>query len=749
MRVLLAAAALLGREFLSVQAQDPSSAATNAIPTPKLSAEWTTAYAKAKPQVAKLSLQDKVNLATGVGWMNGACVGNTPAVSSIGFPGLCLQDSPLGVRFADLVSAFPAAINAAATFNRDLIRARGEAIGAEFRGKGVHVALGPMMNLARVAQGGRNWEGFGADPYLVGEGAYETIMGIQSQGVQATAKHYIGNEQEHFRETSSSNIDQRTLHELYAYPFLRSVQANVASVMCSYNYLNGTYACENDYVQNTVLKGEFGFAGYLMSDWAATHSTVPSVNGGLDMTMPGDKTFGSGDSWFGSNLVTAVNNGSVPQDRMTDLATRILAAWYLVGQDSGFPATNFNSWDSSKGSHVNVQGTHKDVIRKIGSASTVLLKNVGSALPLNKPASLGIIGSGARNSSSGNPNQYSDRGGNDGVLAMGWGSGTADYPYLVAPATALITKAGQDGTTVVTSYSDTNLTAAATAATGKKAALVFITADSGEGYITVESNVGDRNDLNAWHSGNALVDAVSKVNNNTIVIINSVGSILMPWIDNANVTAVVLSGIPGQEAGNALVDVLYGAYNPSGRLPYTIAKAAADYNTKLITTGSTPVQIPYSEGLYMDYRYFDHSNVTPLFEFGFGLSYTTFNYSSIQLSGTPSGGGAYASTDAGLWATAVTVTFSVANTGTLAGTEIPQVYVTLPSSASSAPLNLRGFESVAISAGSSTTVTITLPQHAFSIWNTSSSKWTIPTGTATISVGASSRKIKLTSTVSY
>ncbi|KAG7099438.1 hypothetical protein E1B28_001289 [Marasmius oreades] len=174
-----------------------------------LSPEWTAAYTKAKAAVAKLSLKDKVNLGTGVGWMNGHCVGNTPAISSINFPGLCLQDGPLGIRFADLVSAFPAGINAATTFNRTLIRQRGAALGEEFKGKGVNVALGPAMNIARAPAAGRNWEGFGGDPYLAGEAAFETITGIQSQGVQACAKHYINNEQEHAREASSSNVDDR------------------------------------------------------------------------------------------------------------------------------------------------------------------------------------------------------------------------------------------------------------------------------------------------------------------------------------------------------------------------------------------------------------------------------------------------------------------------------------------------------------------------------------------------------------
>jgi beta-glucosidase len=440
-----------------------------------MSAEWQAAYVKAQAAVTKLSLQDKVNLATGVGWMNGHCVGNTPAISSINFPGLCLEDSPLGVRYADQVSAFPAAINVGATFNRTLMRSRGAALGAEFRGKGVHVALGPMMNLARVPAAGRNWEGFGADPYLSGEGAYETIMGIQSAGVQATAKHYINNEQEHFRDSSSSNVDDRTQHELYALPFLRSVQANVASVMCSYNQINGSFACENDKMLNGILKTEFGFPGYVMSDWSATHSTA-AVNKGLDMTMPGDITFGSGTSYFGTALVNAVNSGTVSQSRINDMATRILAGWYLLGQDSGYPAVNFDAWSQSNSinTHVNVQADHKNVIRDIGAQSTVLLKNVNNVLPLKAPKSIGIVGNGAGPDSKG-PNGYTDRGGDDGVLAMGWGSGTVDFPYLITPLSAITTRASGDGSTISSSLSDTDLNAAANAATGKSVAFVFIT----------------------------------------------------------------------------------------------------------------------------------------------------------------------------------------------------------------------------------------------------------------------------------
>ncbi|KAG8939326.1 hypothetical protein FRC03_006374, partial [Tulasnella sp. 419] len=313
------------------------SSSTSSGPTPTDS-KWAAAYTKAKAAVAKLSNTEKANLGTGTYWQKGPCVGNTPAISSINFPGLCLQDAPLGVRFADKVSVFPAGINAAATWDRDLIRQRGVALAEEFRGKGVHVALGPAMNMARIAHAGRNWEGFGGDPFLSGEASYETIIGMQSVGVQACAKHYINNEQERNRETSSSNVDDRSEHEIYGHTFLRSVQAGVTSFMCSYNQINGTFACENDRVLNQILKNEFGFQGFVMTDWWAKISGPTAANKGLDMLMPGDTAYNTYTSYFGPALVSAVQNGQVPQSRLDDIATRILAGWYYLGQDSGYPA---------------------------------------------------------------------------------------------------------------------------------------------------------------------------------------------------------------------------------------------------------------------------------------------------------------------------------------------------------------------------------------------------------------------------
>ncbi|EIN05767.1 beta-glucosidase [Punctularia strigosozonata HHB-11173 SS5] len=735
---------------------------------PDFTEAWNAAWEKAQAFIANLTLEEKVNVTTGVGWMKGRCVGHIPPVGS--FPGLCLEDSPLGVRFADYVTAFPSGLNTAATWNRTLMRLRGSAMGSEFRAKGVHAALGPMMNIMRVPQGGRVWEGFGADPFLAGEAAYETILGMQSVGVQAVAKHYINNEQEHARTMSSSNVDDRTEHEIYVHPFLRSVMAGVASVMCSYNLINGTYACSNDKTLNGILKDELGFRGYVQSDWQATHATLDSMMG-LDMTMPGDVTFGSGDSFFGGNMTAYVQNGTIPEAKVDDMATRILAAWYLLEQDEGYPDVNFNAWnlqDPLTNEHVNAQEDHMDVVRAIGAASTVLLKNANETLPLKKPRSVAVIGSDAGPQRNG-PNEFADRGGVDGVLAMGWGSGTCEFPYLVSPLESLQARARHDRAIFTWFLNDYDLVGAATAAIGRDVALVFINADSGEDYITVDGNEGDRFNLTAWHNGDELILAVAAQNNNTVVVAHSVGPLIVePWIDHPNVTALIWAGIPGQEAGNSLVDVLYGDVNPSGRLPYTIAKNASDYPASLVLGGGSEdiLSITYNEGLLVDYRAFDALGRTPRFEFGFGLSYTQFEYDNLtifkiededvpELHGLeeswegdkPSPSGYGSSVSLWLHRPAYSVNFDVRNVGERFGGEIPQVYLHFPSDSGEPPAVLKGFTDVVLRPGESKRVTVNLSRYDLSVWDVPMQAWQRPKGDIGVTVGASSRDGRLTGVI--
>ncbi|KAK7036371.1 Fn3-like domain-containing protein [Favolaschia claudopus] len=740
--------------------------------------DWTLAVARAKKFVAGLTLAEKINVTTGVDIV-GTCVGNTGTIPRFGWKGLCLQDSPLGVRLAKAgsVSAFPAAINAAATWDTNLIEARGRAMGAEFRGKGVNIALGPMTNMGRQAAAGRNWEGFGGDPFLSGVATAKTITGIQSNGVIATVKHFIANEQEHFRggsmasQISSANIDDKTFHELYLWPFAEAVKVGVGAAMCSYNKINQTQACQNSKIINGVLKEELGFMGFIMSDWAAMIDGIQPALAGLDMNMPGFFAYGRGpqdeanpaiavNTWWGSHLIEMVKNGSVPESRVDDMVTRTFAAYYKFGQDFGYPPVSISDVN------VNVQGNHAQLIRQIGAASTVLLKNTNKALPLNVKniKRIAVIGSDSVPNPNG-PNACGDRGCNVGTLAMGWGSGTANFPYLVDPLSAIKAhlKSSNSAAAIVSAPSDFDLDAAAAAASGSDACLVFVNADSGEGYINVAGNQGDRNNLTLWNAGDNLILATASVCANTVVVMHVVGPVLVEaWVGHPNVTAVLNAGLPGQESGNAVVDVLFGEVNPSGKLPYTMAKRREDYPADILyNSGEGTPQITYDEGLNIDYRWFDAKNIEPRFEFGFGLSYTTFSYSGLRISkslfprdadsivashgSSPVGqqGG-----PAALYNHVLTVSFAVKNTGPLAGNEVSQLYLTFPAGTGEPPKVLRGFARTYVLRGLTSFVTISLRQKDVSVWDVVKQKWVVPRGTFTVHVGGSSRSLPLSGTFS-
>nr|XP_019015024.1 beta-glucosidase [Kwoniella pini CBS 10737]OCF53805.1 beta-glucosidase [Kwoniella pini CBS 10737] len=714
------------------------------------SSKWNEAHKKASRYLSNWTIEEKVLLTTGMGWEQGRCLGNIAPIPSRNFSGLCLMDSPLGIRLTDYNSAFPAGVNVASTFDKDLMYARGFAMGQEFKGKGAHIALGPMTNMYRVPAGGRNWEGFGGDPYLSGWATQMTVWGIQDAGVQATVKHYIGNEQERNRTTSDSQFTDRTMREIYSHPFLKAVQADVASVMCSYNLVNGSWACQNSEMLNGILKEDFGFRGYVMSDWNAQHSGVLSANSGLDMTMPGDIEQKSLTSYWGLNLTESINNGSVPIDRLDDMAQRIMAAYFLLGQDQGYSEVNFDSarpLAEANNSHVDVRDEHWKVIQHIGAASTVLLKNINNTLPLKSPRKMTLIGSDLGPSYKG-PNGYSDRGGDEGTLAMGWGSGTCNFPYLVDPLQAIAHQARKDGTTLDWWFNDFDVDSAKYWATGYDVALVGINSDSGEGYITVDGNEGDRNNISAWHNGSELVQAVASVNNNTVVIVHSVGPIDMEdWIDHPNVTAVLWAGLPGQESGNSLVDVLYGWYNPSGRLPYTIAKKLEDYPAELVYVDTNIPEHPvveYKEELNIDYRHFLSKNVTPRYEFGYGLSYTTFEYNGLDMWDNEAWnerdlqGEDDDILEEKLHKTRWTISVDVTNTGDVFGCDIPQLYLAYPPEAGEPPKVLRDFNRVQLAPAETKNVQFELSKYDISIWDVVKQKWVIPNGNFGIEVGRSS-----------
>lgn len=651
-------------------------------PTPKggIAASWAESYRKAAVMVQNMTLPEKVNITTGTGWQMGLAVGtNGPAVH-VGFPQLVLQDGPLGLRFADNATAFPAGITVGATWNKELMYARGKAHGNEARLKGINVLLGPSIGpLGRMPAGGRNWEGFGSDPYLQGIAGAETIRGIQSEGVMATIKHFVANEQEHFRQSFewtlpnaiSSNIDDRTLHELYAWPFADAVKAGVASVMCSYNQINNSYACQNSKLLNGVLKDEFGFQGFVMSDWGAQRSGVDSAIAGLDMTMPGDGLrFSDGESLWGPELTKSIMNGSVPLERLNDMATRIVAAWYQLGQDdtAKFDGSgiNFSSWTKDRlgvmvpgskseqekvevNKYVNVQSNHSEIARAVAREGIVMLKNE-NLLPIDRRGftdakrkrhegklKVGIFGEDAGPGKG--PNACIDRACNQGTLGSGWGSGAVDFPYLVPPVEPL--RNGFTPDTVQFSEYLTNTPAFASDASilNQDVCIVFGNADAGEGFVRWDNVAGDRPDLFLQKGADDLILKVAQGcgggNGEVLVVIHAVGPVVMEkWIDLPTVKAVLLANLPGQESGNALADIIFGDESPSGHLPYTIGKSLKDYGPGgqiMYLPNAVVPQQDFTEGLYTDYRWFDKQGVTPRFEFGFGLSYTTFEFSNLEV----------------------------------------------------------------------------------------------------------------------
>jgi len=426
-------------------------------------------------------------------------------------------------------------------------------------------------------------------------------------------------------------------------------------------------------ILNGILKDELGFQGFVQSDWLAQRSGVGSALAGLDMSMPGDGLlWAGGNSLWGPELSKAVLNGSLPMERLNDMVTRVVAAWYQLGQDdkSKFDGEgpNFSSWTNDEMGYintgssddknkkvvnkfVNVQGTgnnsHSIIARQVATEGTVLLKNVDNILPLSKDGwptgkthdtnmRVGIFGedSGEGKGS----NACVDRGCNQGTLGSGWGSGAVEFPYLITPASALKAAFNKDKV-YVTDYPTNNPPFSKTPVilNDQDICIVFANSDSGEGYLGWDGVRGDRNDLFLQKGGDDLIikvaDGCGEGKGSTIVVLHSVGPVVVEkWIDHPKIKAVVMANLPGQESGNAIADILLGVVNPSGKLPYTIGKSLDDYGpgAKILyfTNGAIPQQT-YSEGLYIDYRHFDKFDVTPRFEFGFGLSYTTFEYSKL------------------------------------------------------------------------------------------------------------------------
>ncbi|KAH6893132.1 beta-glucosidase-related glycosidase [Thelonectria olida] len=741
---------------------------------------WEDAFKKAKAFVAKLTLEEKADMVTGT---PGPCVGNIIPIPRLGFSGLCLQDGPLAIRVADYASVFSAGVSAASTWDKNIMYERGYAMGEEFKAKGAHILLGPVAGpLGRSAYSGRNWEGFSPDPYLTGVAMYETIRGHQDAGVQATAKHFIGNEQETQRnptfdsngtvtdviqEAISSNIDDRTMHELYLWPFANAAKANCASFMCSYQRLNGSYACENSKALNGLLKEELGFQGYVMSDWGGTHSGVSSIEGGLDMDMPGGigtyGTYFKAGSFFGKNVTLAVNNGTVEESRVDDMIIRIMTPYYWLNQDKGYPTVDpsgadlntftprsswLKPWNLTGESSRDVRGNHGKLIRKHGAQATILLKNTNNALPLKAPKSIAVFGNDAGEDTMGFYNQKDFE---YGTLVAGGGSGTGRLTYLISPLAAINARAKKDNALVQQWLNNTLIATEEMPnlwiPTPPDVCLVFLK--------TWAEEAKDREHLSVDWDGDDVVESVAKYCNNTIVVTHSSGINTLPWAENENVTAILAAHYPGEESGNSIVDVLYGDVDPSGRLPYTIAFNGTDYNapptTAVKTNGTYDWQSWFDEKLEIDYRYFDANDIDVRYEFGFGLSYSTFKIADIKaealvddITAAPEQQPVEPGGNPALWEGVYNVSVAVTNTGKVYGATVPQLYVTFPDStpAGTPPKQLRGFEKVWLKAGKTKTVEFELMRRDLSYWDIVSQEWVIPSGEFTISVGFSSRDLK-------
>ncbi|KAJ4370295.1 hypothetical protein N0V86_009032, partial [Didymella sp. IMI 355093] len=593
----------------------------------------------------------------------------------------------------------------------------------------------------------------------------------------------MGNEQETQRNPStvngttieaiSSNIDDKTMHETYLWPFANAVRAGTASIMCSYNRINGSYGCQNSKTLNGLLKDELGFQGYVMSDWLATHSGVASIEAGLDMDMPGGIGFVTPNpSFFGGNVTTAVNNGSLSMERVDDMVLRIMTPYYHLNQDVDFPPVDgytprlgfFGSsgylYNFTLGPIVDVrQQQHAQLIRDLGAAGTVLLKNSNGTLPLKTPKNIGVFGNDAADFTRG---QYSlalsgtsiSNGDYDiGTLAVGGGSGTGRFPYVVSPLEAIKAR-GRSYGALVQYITDNEYIAAgglaALAPVPPEVCVVFLKSWASEG--------DDRTTLIAEWNSTVVVNQTAALCNNTVVVLHGAAPNTMPWRNNPNVTAILAAHMPGQESGNSIADILWGDVDPSGRLPYTIANEQTDYAKNLVnstalatTTDPDAWQADFVEGNLIDYKEFDARNASVAFEFGFGLSYTTFNISNLQVQ--VSGANVSRTPDPAapiqpggnveLWATLATVSVTVSNTGSVSGAAVPQLYLSYPAEANAPVRSLRGFEKVALSAGTSGTLNFPLTRRDLSYWDTTTQQWTLPTGAIEVYAGFSSRDLPL------
>ena len=645
-----------------------------------------------------MTLDEKITLMHGVKPIPiKGYVGYVPANPRLGIPALTLADGRAGVgNGARDITLLPAPIAAASSWDLGLIHEYGKTLGEEQWKKGSNVELGPSIDVVRVPEWGRTFESYGEDPYFNGQMAVAEIKGIQSQGPIADANMYLTMNQESNRFKEDSIVDERTLQEIYLPPFAASIQeGRVGTFMCAYVKTNGVYSCESAELLNGILRKQLKFDGWIMSDWGATHSTVAAANNGLDQQMPDDE-------FFGAALKAAVQHGKVSQAVIDTHVRAILVPMFRQGL---FDRQPFGSWSANARSPQ-----HDAFSRSVAEQGTILLKNSQNLLPLSAKMSIAVIGE------AGGTKPKVEGGGSSGVIA----------PYAVSPLDGLRKRAGAGAKVVYAAGNDPG--AAANAARHTDVAVVFVHTDETEG--------SDRPDLKLPGNQDSLIAAVAAVNKKTIVVLDTGGPVLMPWVND--IAGLIEAWYPGQEDGNAIAAVLFGDVNPAAKLPLSFPRTATEIPTaqKEQWPGVDGRSV-YSEKLNVGYRWYDSTRTAPLFPFGFGLSYTTFQLSHLVVSPVT------LKAASGMAAGRVTAKVDVTNTGKRDGAEVVQAYVEQPSGNGEPPHQLRAFAKVQLKAGETKPVSLTFDQHSFSVFDTSLHRWKTPSGVYQILVGTSSRDLPL------
>jgi beta-glucosidase len=656
---------------------------------------------------------------------------STAAIPRLGVPVRWLSDGPHGVRedigpdtwapaghTDDFATYLPSLGALGSTWDPDLAAAYGDVLGQESRKRGKDIILAPIADIARTPLSGRLYEYFGEDPFHDARMSVSYIRSVQSNDVAACLKHFAGNNQEEGRGSLDLDMDERTLREIYLPPFEAAVkEAGVLAVMGAYIKFRGEYCADSDYLVNRILKGEWGFKGLVMSDWSGTHSTREAVRGGLDLEMgtllPGpDPERRYNDYYLARPYLEALRQGEYPMSTLDDKARRNLYVMFAS-----------HVFDPRKPGALNTP-EHQAVARRVAEEGIVLLKNNASALPLDasKITSLAVIGENAVRH---NANGF-------------FGAGVKTL-YEITPLEGIVKRVGDRvNVTYSAGYSqsggDSNLVERAVAAARQADVVVVVAGLNHSRYLDDEG--WDRKDLRLPYGQDELIQRVVQANPRTIVVLVSGPAIEMdPWL--AQVPAVLQAHYPGMEGGTAIARVLFGDVNPSGKLTVTYPKRLLDSPAHALGTyPGTNGALFYQEGLLVGYRWFDAKNLEPEFPFGFGLSYTTFEYSDLKLVPGRNANGPV-----------VIAEFDLANTGQRAGAEVAQLYLHQENPALPRPVKeLKGFKKVFLKPGERQTVSMPLDFRSFAYYDPAQAAWVSEADDYQIQIGSSSRDIRLQET---